>query len=410
MNVRPSTATGSLQVPGSKSWTHRAYVLAAAATDPVTIHRPLRSADPEATLACLQQLGAQVEIDGESTRIAGGARQSKTPLDCRNAGTGLRLLTAAVARHPFSTTLTGDASLVTRPNGPLLDALRGLGVRIDGDGDGRCPYTVTGPMQAGTVRLAGGTSSQFASALMLALPMLEGDSRLQLRPPVRSRPYLDVTQRCLEAFGIHIGDGDDIIVPGGQRPTADHITIPGDWSSAAFPMAAAAITDGDIRIAGLDLDDPQGDRRIVQLLRRFGARIDVGDTVRVRGGRLAGQDIDVEDTPDLFPILAVVAACAKGTTTFRGGATLRHKESDRIAAMASGLRQMGIRCDEREDGLLVHGGRLRGARLDIPDDHRIHMAFYVAALAADGSSHIPHEDSAMISFPGFHASMSAVAS
>ncbi len=410
MKVHPATAAGTMTIPGSKSFTHRAYVLAATAEHDVLIENPLRAADPEATLRCIRQLG--IEVRGEAdVLIHGGTPQaSHAPLDCANAGTGLRLLTALAARYPFATTFTGDASLRGRPNDILLDALRSLGADIRGDDAGRCPYAVQGPIHGGKVRINGGTSSQFASALMLSLPQAPGDSHLVLEEPVRSRPYLEVTRRVLRSFGLRVPEGDDMHIEGGQRPSAATFHVPGDWSTAAFPMAAAAITDGDIVLRGLDPMDPQGDRRIAGLLAEFGARVDIGDSVRVRsGGLVSPGEIDVTHTPDLFPILAVVAACAQGTTTFTGGATLRHKESDRIAAVAAGLTAMGIVVEEKPAGLVVHGGTLQGAAPALPDDHRIHMAFYVAALAADGPSHIDHAPSTMISFPTFHEEMARMA-
>lgn len=420
ITIHPGTVGGTVRVPGSKSVTHRAYVLAARSDRPVTVADPLRAADPDATLACLHRLGARVHLEQRAVRFDPATWQPPAdPLDCRNAGTGLRLLTAQAAIERFPVVLTGDASLRTRPNGPLLDALRRLGAAVDGDRDGRCPYRVEGPMQAGDVRLPPKSSSQFASALLVSLPLLEGPSTVRLDAPVQSRPYLDVTLRTLSDFGVAVHDADAssegrlFSAAGGAVPRAGVVHVPADWSTAAFPLAAAAVTGGKIHVQGPRADDPQGDRAIATLLADFGADVRTGDdAVTVEGGPLESPGtIDVAATPDLFPALCAVAACARGTTTFIGGDALRHKESDRIAAMAAGLDAMGIDVRERPDGLVVEGlgsSRPRGAQLASRGDHRIHMALAVLALAADGPSTIDEPGCVDVSYPSFHDALAGL--
>ncbi len=407
--VQPGQVNGTIRIPGSKSFTHRAYVLAAQSDRPCVIVNPLRAADPDATLACLHRLGAHIEM-GERHITFHPAHLKAPPgaLDCRNAGTGLRLLTALVAKLPAPVALTGDDSLRSRPNGPLLAALRSLGVTIEGDQDGRAPYTVRGPMHAGAASLPGGISSQFASALLLSLPTLDGPSTLRLGAPIHSQPYLDITRRCLTAFGIEINGTDDLAIPGNQVPRCERFDVPADWSTAAFPLAAAAITGGTVTARGPQADDPQGDRAILDHLAAFGAQVDAATNTVIGGPLRSPGKIDVSATPDLFPVLCAVAAVAKGTTTFVGGAALRDKETDRIHAMATGLAQMGIQCTEHPDGLTVTGGTPTGATVDAYHDHRIHMAFYVLGLAASGESHIQQPDSVAISYPGFHADIESL--
>lgn len=400
---------GTVAAPPSKSATHRAFLLARQSTRTCHVPSPLLSADTRATLACLVRMGANVVLDG------GGATFTPAPwtpprevLACANSGTTLRLLTATAARLPAPVTLDGDASLRARPNSPLLDALRSLGARCVSR-DGRAPLTVHGPLLPGAARLPASASSQYASALLLALPFLPGPSTLTLAPPVASAPYLEVTRTMAHAAGLRfevqpVAGGLEYVVPGDQAVHATQLAVEADWSSAAFPLAAAAVTQGDVTVTGPTPHSPQGDRRIVQLLAAFGCKVDIlAGQARVRGAPLHSPGtIDVADTPDLFPVLAAVAACASGTTTFTGGSQLRAKESDRIDAMAHGLHAAGIRTQTTPDGLVVHGGRPRAVQQSTRGDHRIHMALCILALAAPGATVLDHADSPAVSDPAFH--------
>lgn len=415
--VRPGPVSGTVRAPGSKSETHRAFLLAAQSVEPCLVRSPLLSADTQATLACLHAMGARLHLDagadGSVQFLPAGLRPPREALDCRNSGTTLRLLAATAARFATDVTLTGDDSLRGRPNGRLLDALASLGVRCS-SADGKAPLTVRGPLRSGAVTFPPGTSSQFASALLLSLPFVAGSSTVDLQPPVSSAPYLDVTLELASAFGLHIGreehPGRRFHVPGRQQAKATSHAVSGDWSGAAFPLVAAAITGGRVTVQGVRADSPQGDRAITDFLRAFGAKVTVAaDSVTAEGGALASPGtVDVRATPDLFPALCVLAACSRGTTTFTGGAALRAKESDRITAMADGLRRMGIACDERPDGIAVTGGRLRGASVASLGDHRIHMAFAVAGLAAEGTTLVDDPACAAVSYPGFHDAMAAL--
>lgn len=399
--------SGTVQIPGSKSLTHRAYLLGAHSDRPCTVAEPLRSADTDATLACLHRLGHRFERDDRTVTFQPSAARPPTePLDCANAGTGLRLLLATAARHPFPITLTGDASLQSRPNAPLVAALRSLGARVSSDD--HAPFTVQGPVVPGTAQLPANTSSQYASALLLALPMLAGPSVLTMAPPVSSRPYIDVTLGIASEFGLRIeADEHTFRIPGSDVPRADAHRVEADWSTAAFPLLAAAITGGNVRVEGLRLGSAQGDRRVVDHLQSFGCKVQVGDNaVTLDGTSLETPGtIDVAATPDMFPALCIAAACATGTTTFTGGAALRHKESDRITAMANGLTSLGIRVEKRPDGMVVHGGTLTGGSVHAFDDHRIHMAFTIAGLAANGEVFVDGAESAAVSYPNFHADL-----
>jgi 3-phosphoshikimate 1-carboxyvinyltransferase len=407
--VKPSRVAGAVRVPASKSVTHRAFLMAAQASQPAAVVTPLLAGDTESTLAGLHALGARFEIapNRKAVRFVPASLRPPThAIECGNSGTTLRLLAATAARLPAPITLTGDASLRSRSSKVLLEALRGLGARVHDAGDGRAPFTVHGPTGAGSIQLPSRSSSQFASALLLSLPFQAGESTLHMMPPVASAPYLDVTLDIARRAGLRIErEGWSFRIPGGQVPHFDALEVDGDWSAAAFPLVAAAITGGEVEVLGLDVRSPQGDRAIVGHLASFGCKV-----VAAENGiefspatRLESPgSIDVSATPDLFPALAVLAASSRGTTTFTGGAALRNKESDRIKTMAVGLAKMGIKVEERPDGLVVHAGALRAAEISTAGDHRIHMAFAVAGLAAAGTTRVDGADAADVSYPGFH--------
>lgn len=434
LRVEPSRIDGHFRAPPSKSLTHRAFLLAAQGVRPCRVAGPLQAADTRSTLDALRRLGAQANLLSSGDvqfEPAPALHASRQPIDCGNAGTTLRLLTATCARFDEQSLLTGDASLQTRPNGPLLTALAGLGARHSSN-QGKAPLRIRGPLRAGTVTLPGAGSSQFASALLLSLPFVAGPSRLRLQPPIASAPYLDLTLDVARRAGLAIEQaptteaptgldapapeaaanqapapkGRAFTLPGSQTVTATCLEVEGDWSAAAFPLVAAATTGGRAVVQGLDPASRQGDRRLLDHLAAFGARVQTAAaavTVQADAASLASPgDLDVAATPDLFPALAVLAAASRGTTTLTGGTGLRTKESDRIAAMAAGLHAMGIQVLERPDGLVVHGGRLRGATVASHGDHRIHMALTLAGLVADGPTHVDGPASAAVSYPGFH--------
>ncbi len=413
MIVRPATVEGEVTIPGSKSVTHRAMLLGAQSSEACLVANPLLSADTRATLACLVALGARFQSEGDASAPA-AIRFQPSPfvpprevLDCANAGTGLRLLIGTAARLPFPVALTGDASLCSRPNDALLAAVQGLGARVESNG-GRAPLTVRGPIMPGTARLPPRSSSQFASSLLLSLPMIRGTSRVDLETPVSSSPYLDLSLEVASAFGLTIEEvdapGRAFVVPGAEVPRASAFRVESDWSTAAFPLVAAAITGGRVTAHGLRLDSRQGDRAILDHLEAFGCRVTrAASGVTVEGnGLVSPGEVDVAATPDLFPILSVLAACSQGETRFVGGDQLRHKESDRIAAMATGLAAMGANVQEKPEGMVVKGGELRGARVSSLHDHRIHMALCVAGLAARGDTVVDEPACASVSYPSFH--------
>lgn len=408
LKLRRATVSGRIMAPPSKSHTHRAYVLGAL-SGIGSIRRPLHSDDTHATLECLRRLGMRIDDSPPEIRLEGRLRSPTAPLDAKESGTTLRLMTAISALLPAEVRLNAGPGLRGRPMQPLLDALQSLGATCTSTGGG-APVAVRGPLKGGVARLPGDVSSQFVSALLLAAPLGQADTTIRLTSPLASRPYVDLTLRQLREHGIRVmEEKDSFHVEGRQRIRQRPYDVPGDYSSAAFLLSAAAITGGTLTVENLLADDPQGDRAIVGILAKFGARVHAeANAVTVKGGPLVAQDLDVSDIPDLFPVLCAVAAVARGTSTFRGAPHLRLKESDRIAAMAANLKRAGIPCGELADGIRITGGTPTGISIVSHGDHRVAMAMAVLALAAEGESVLPDPAVVAKSYPAFHTDLRSV--
>lgn len=412
LRISRSTVNGRCDAPPSKSYTHRAFALALLA-DETLVREPLLSEDPLATLACVERLGAKVERRDDGILVRGGPVTTPNDvLDCKNSGTTMRLLTAVAALAPGGSVLTGDATLRRRPMQPLLDALKPLGAEAwSTRHNGLAPVVVHGPMRGGATRIAGDVSSQFVSGLILAGARAHDGLGLEVTTHLKSRPYVDITLDMLRRFGgrADVMEAPDASrgplfrLPGDQRLSCREYRVPGDFSSAAFPLGAAAVTGGTVTVGNLDLANPQGDKAIVDALKAFGCKVrESGNEVTVTGGDLRGIEWDLGDTPDMFPLLCAVAAHAKGATTLTNAEHLRFKESDRIAAMARELGKMGVRVEERKDGAVVHGGPVAGdATVTSYGDHRILMACAVAALKAERAVTVDDSESHAVSYPSF---------
>jgi 3-phosphoshikimate 1-carboxyvinyltransferase len=408
---------GRVRVPGDKSIAHRYGLLAALADGPSSIANFAPGADCRSTLACLRAVGADIEQDrtGAITIVGrgiGGLRSAEAPLDAGNSGTTMRLLAGVLAGHPFSTTLVGDESLSRRPMRRVIEPLEAMGARLEAIG-GRPPLTIHGRRLHGIAHRPDTPSAQVKSAVLLA--GLHAEGATSVTEPAATR---DHTERALTAFGGRVVvDGLTISVAGGQRLAARTLTVPGDFSSAAFWLVGAAAMPGSrVEVEGVGLNPSR--TALLGVLRRFGARVDVtvtaeeageprGDVI-VEHDRTGTVDIRPDEVPGLIDELPAIAALAAhgGEVAVRGAAELRVKESDRIAALVAGFRALGIDADERPDGFVVRGPSSNAARPTggVPDargDHRMAMAFAIAALAADRPSTIEGADSVAISYPGF---------
>ena len=402
--IHPGSVHGTVQSSPSKSYTHRALLLGLLAQGTTRVRGPLMSEDPRATLRAAEMLGGAARHEDGDVVIesSGELRAPREVIDCMNSGTSLRLLSAIVALAEGESTLTGDASLRKRPMGPLVDALSSLGARIRTAEGGRAPLAIGGPMRGGRARLPGDVSSQFVSALLLAGAKTAEGITVDVVGELKSRPYVDITIEMMREFGARV---DDVAlhVPGQQTYAARDYTVPGDFSTAAFALAAGALA-GEVRVENLPAKSAQGDRAILDHLETLGAKVTRGERhATVCAAPLSGARIDLSDTPDLFPVLAAVAAHAAGETVFSGAAHLRFKESDRIHLMVENLRRCGVDAQEREDGAVIRGGApVRAARgLVTEDDHRILMAMSVCALRAEGPLEVADAASYRVSYPRF---------
>ncbi len=304
--------------------------------------------------------------------------------------------------------LSGDESILQRPMGPLISSLSDLGAYAVCKGnDGRPPVIVGEGLDGGETRITGTISSQFISSLLIASPYSEVGVDLEVEEGLKSKPYLEMTLRTLELAGADIKSDSSLMsysIPGEQTFDPIEWTVPGDFSSAAFSLGAGAISGGSVEVSNLDPNDVQGDRRILNLLRDFGADVGVsGDKVKVKGGnKLRGIDVDCADTPDLVPILAVLGAVADGSTRLYNVSHLRYKEVDRIAAISKELGKLGAEVEDMDDGLKIFGtDSLSGGKVRSYGDHRMVMSLAVAGLAADGEVEIEGAESIGVSYPNF---------
>ncbi|HGM5918239.1 TPA: 3-phosphoshikimate 1-carboxyvinyltransferase [Stenotrophomonas maltophilia] len=407
---------GSLTIPGDKSVSHRSVMFAALADGTSHIDGFLEGEDTRATARIFSQLGVRIETPSPSQRIVHGVgldglKAPDAPLDCGNAGTGMRLLAGLLAGQAFDCTLIGDESLSGRPMRRVTGPLSQMGAKIDTESDGTPPLHVHGGQTLHGIDFASPVASaQIKSAVLLAGLYAQGETQVTEPHPTR-----DYTERMLSAFGVDIEfSPGKARLRGGQRLRATDIVVPADFSSAAFYLVAASIIPGsELRLKQVGLNPRR--TGLLHALRLMGADITeenpaeqggepVADLL-VRYAPLKGARIPEALVPDMideFPALFVAAAAAEGQTVVSGAAELRVKESDRLAAMATGLRALGMQVDETEDGATLHGGvRLGSGTIESHGDHRIAMAFAIAGQISDGEVRINDIANVATSFPDF---------
>ena len=414
---RGNALHGDIAIPGDKSVSHRAVMFAALADGVSRIDGFLEGEDTRATAAMFSKMGVRIETPSPSQRIVHGVGlhglQAPTEaLDCGNAGTGMRLIAGVLAGQAFDSTLVGDESLSKRPMRRIMDPLAKMGARIDAQPGGLPPLHVHGGQSLRgmdyTLEVA---SAQVKSAVLLAGLYAQGETVVREPHPTR-----DYTESMLSAFGVDIEFSPGYArLHGGQRLRATDIAVPADFSSAAFFIVAATLVQGsELRLRAVGLNPRR--TGLLLALRAMGADIReenpsehggerVADLV-VRHAYLHGIEVPESIVPDMideFPALFVAAACAEGKTIVRGAAELRVKESDRLASMATGLRALGIQVDETPDGATIHGGTLTGGSVQSHGDHRIAMAFSVAAQLASGEVQVADVANVATSFPGYDA-------
>ncbi|ERG95569.1 3-phosphoshikimate 1-carboxyvinyltransferase [Haloquadratum walsbyi] len=422
ISISRSRIHGRIRAPPSKSYTHRA-ILAAGYGEHAVITDPLISADTRATIRAVEAFGGTVDhVDEDRIEITGFNGRPQTPTDilnCENSGTTTRLVAACGALADGLCVLTGDASLRSRPHGPLLEAIETLNGRGESTRrNGQAPIVVGDALQGGVVTIPGDISSQYITALLMAGAVTEDGIKITLKTELKSAPYVDITIELLSAFDITVNrTSDGFAVPGGQSYVlADgNYAVPGDFSSISYLIAAGAVAataDNTVIIEGAH-PSAQGDSAIVEIVQSMGGQVtwdhDAGE-LTVPAASLNGTKIDVGDTPDLLPTVATLGAIADGDTVIENCEHVRYKETDRVSAMATELDAMGASITEEHARLIIHGGdtTLTGTRVDGHRDHRIVMALAIAALVAEGETTITGGEHVDVSFPSFFESLSTL--
>jgi 3-phosphoshikimate 1-carboxyvinyltransferase len=415
--VRAKKLEGRPRIPGDKSISHRGLILGALAQGTTEVYDILEGEDVQSTARCLKQLGVGIEKQGACTRIEGvGAKGFRAPagiLDCGNSGTTMRVLMGLLSGYPIRATLTGDQSLVKRPMKRVAEPLRQMGATIEMTQENFAPLTVAGGSLRAIDYHLKIASAQMKTAVMMA--GLQADGVTRLTGEIGSR---DHTERLLPHFGVNLEvTATEIRVPGKQPLRANRVNVPGDPSTAAFWLGAASIISGSVvEMEGISLNPTR--IGCLLALQRMGATISTEITeshpepvgkIQVRSGDLRGITITPDEVPSLIdelPLLAVIASQAQGVTEVRGAEELRVKESDRIEAVATNLRAMGCEIEVFEDGFRIEGPqKLKGAVIQTYHDHRIAMAFSIAALVADGETTIQDSECVAVSYPEFYETL-----
>ncbi len=396
-----------VNLPGSKSYTHRIMIAAALSDGVCTVMKPLKSEDTLLTTGALRQMGILIEEEADRFIVHGNSgvlKPSAEPIYLANSGTSMRLLAGVAAVGTGEYVLTGTKRMEERPITALLDALGGIGIEANSVNDTGCPPLSIkgGKIRGGNVTIDCSLSSQYLSALLLIAPYTEEGLHIEALNLV-SRPYVDMTIDIMEKMGVTVErEGyEKFRVPGGQVYRAGEYTVEPDCSQASYFWAAAAITGKRIKVMDISKDSRQGDVKFCEVLGRMGCSVIYEqDGIAVEGGKLGGIEVDMADMPDVVPTLAVVAAFSKGVTTVSNVAHLKEKECDRLGSVADELIKMGVDAKATDTGLIIRGGTPVGARIETYDDHRMAMCFAVAGLVVPGMK-IENESCVEKSFPNY---------
>jgi 3-phosphoshikimate 1-carboxyvinyltransferase len=412
ISIHKSRLSGTTRCPSSKSYTHRAIFVAALSEGESQIQDPLISRDTLSSINACRALGTKILHEGSSLLIIGTPLMvPETVIDSGNSGTTLRLATTtcSLIESGYSV-LTGDSSLRTRPMGPLLEALKTLGVECFSTKlDSTAPIVVKGGgLQGGNVTINGSISSQFISSLLIAAVRARGDLTIEVEGDQVSRPYINSTLATMERFGVKVERDYDLrnlrVRSGSYTSSAFH--VPSDLSSASMLMAAGVLTSKDkIRLSGLNFDLPQGDSMIIGIIKQMNGKITVdklkGEVVVEESEKLDGGEFDLIDSPDLLPVVSVLALKATSRVILKGISHVRFKETDRVKNIATELRKLGARVEETQDTIAIYSpSNLKNASLDSFDDHRLFMALAIASLLTQHST-LTGAESVDVSYPSF---------
>ncbi len=401
---------GKVCASPSKSYTQRMVIASALADGVSKISNPLFSEDTQATLRAVAALGAEVEVTEGCWAVKGATapKAAKEPIDCGESGATLRFIIPIAALADGSSTLVFQSSIERRPVQPLLDSLQQLGSEAHTGkvGNQDAVFVDGGGLVGGKTSIPGDVSSQFISGLMFACPLAKQATEITLTSPLESVDYVKMTEAVLSEHAIAVDlNKNCIAIPASQNYKAADGRVPGDFSSAAFLLAAAAISESDVELTNLDYESVQGDKAILTVLKRMGVDGEVcPDSVKItgKGKPLKPIEVDAKNIPDLVPVIAVLACYADGISRISGASRLRLKESDRLQSLHSELSKMGAQIKAEKEGLAIQGGAaLCGALIDPHNDHRIAMACAVAALGAEGKTTIANAECIRKSYPMF---------
>jgi len=404
--IEKSQLNGDIQCPPSKSYTHRAIFLAALSDGKSIVKNALYSSDTKATIDACKTFGVDVHESGDVISIDNSIDLDGTGgiIDVVNSGTTIRIATAIAAISPNKTILSGDSSIKKRPMKPLLDSLKSLGAKCLST-DGKPPITVSGRIKGGKVEIVGDVSSQFISALLIIAPRLENGLELDIEGNIVSKPYIDSTIASMEKFGVEVEVVEKYrkykIKHQIYKPT--EFTVPSDFSNLSLILAANVLVGNNVSIKISMGDMPQGDELFIDILEKMGVTIKLqNDTITLKSPvKLDGGKFDLSNTPDLLPPLAILALKSKEPIWIYNVAHARFKETDRIKIIAREMKKLGLRVEEKEDGLILYPAEnITNAELETENDHRLFMAFCICGMYIGGCT-VTNPESADVSYPNF---------
>ncbi len=400
--------SGTVTAPVSKSDLHRLIIASALCCGEKTIiRRYTMNDDIRATATIMEAAGASICFHDDLIEICGIRNLNHCfTADCCESGSTLRFLVPVLSALGVNCRFCGQGRLPQRPITPLITEMKAHGACFSSE---MLPFTIGGTLSSGQYTFPGNISSQYITGLLMALPLLSGESRIILSSPLESQGYVNMTLSVLSRFGIiiHVENPQTFVIPGNQHyRSPSEVIAEGDWSNAAFWLCAGALS-GPVTVRGVQPNSLQGDKAVCNILEQMGANITYHeDSVTINGGTLHGITIDGSQIPDLIPVLSVVAACADGTTHIINAGRLRIKESDRLSAVCSVLNQLGASVVEESDGLLIHGSKLKGGIVDSYNDHRIAMSAAIASLRCEEPVIIENPNCVNKSYPQFYEEFS----
>src|SRR5438309_272550 len=410
--IEKARLAGNIVCPPNKSYTHRAIFLASLAKGKSIIRNVLLSRDTIATINACKTFGAEIKVNGSSVTIKGKEQviPQESEIDASNSGTTIRISAAIASLYDTKISLTGDSSLRKRPMQPLLDALERLGASCTST-DGKPPITIKGKITGGSTNISGSVSSQFLSALFIAAPRTDKGITVEIDGDLVSKPYLDATIAIMKKFGVTV----NMISPYKKYniPKQDYkpidFTVPSDFSSLGLLLSAAVLIGDNMSIAASAGNLPQGDIEILSHLEKMGVQLDIGDIIKVKPPQLLkGGRFVLSNTPDLLPPMAILALKTSKPIEIFNVRHARFKETDRISILARELPKLGIKVQEKDDGLILDAPKNpRGADLDSSDDHRLFMAFCIAGMFVGGCS-VSDPESVNVSYPTFIEDMNKI--